>query len=202
MDSIVPGKTKKGGWSANRYARIREGLLEDFLKNVGEVASKEFLGKKGLKGIIIAGPGPIKESFLEGGYLNYEVKKHVLGMVNTSYTGEYGLKEAVQRSEDLISQASAIKENKLLERYFTELAKDGLAIHGPATLKLLRQGVVDILLIAESYFKEHEKGMDSLLKEAEAMGTKVEMISSDSEKGTQLTALGGIGGILRYKVSA
>jgi peptide chain release factor subunit 1 len=200
MDSIVPGKTKKGGWSANRYARIREGLLEDFLKNVGEAASKEFLGRKDLKGVIIGGPGPIKEDFLEGDYLNYEVKKMVLGTVNTSYTGEYGLKEVVARSGELISQASAIKENKLLERFFSELAKEGLAVHGEETLKLLRQGIVDILLISESFFREREKEMDSILKDAESMGTKVEIISSDSPKGSQLKELGGIGGLLRYKI--
>lgn len=200
MESIVPGKTKKGGWSANRYARIREGLLEDFLKKVGETASQEFLGRKDLKGIIVGGPGPIKDDFLDAEYLNYEVKKQVLGTVNTSYTGEYGLKEMIERSEDLIAQASAVKENKLLERYFTELAKDtGLAVYGEKTLEMLRQGVVDILLISESYMKENEARMDALLKDAESMGTRVEMISSDSPRGGQLRELGGIGAILRYK---
>jgi peptide chain release factor subunit 1 len=42
MDSLVPGKTKAGGWSQARYARVREGLLNDFLKKVGEVASSKF----------------------------------------------------------------------------------------------------------------------------------------------------------------
>lgn len=203
MESIVPGKTKKGGWSQARYARIREGLLNDFLKNVGSLASQEFLGRKELKGVIVGGPGPIKENFLEGEYLNYEVKKQVLGTVNTSYTGEYGLKEMVQRSEDVISEATAIKESKLLERFFTELAKDtGLAVYGEKTLKFLKQGAVDILLISESYFKEHEEGIEALLKEAENRGTRVEIISTDSPKGIQLKELRGIGGILRYKASS
>lgn len=201
MESIVPGKTKKGGWSANRYARIREGLLEDFLKNVGESTNKEFMALKNLKGVIIGGPGPIKENFADGEYLNYQVKKQILGTVDTSYTGEYGLKETVERGEKVIADASAIKEAKLLERFFTDLAKDtGLAVYGERTLELLHKGVVDILLISDRYFKEHEGEMETLLKESESMGTQVEIVSPESQRGSQLQELGGIGGILRYKV--
>ncbi len=203
MESIVPGKTKKGGWSSNRFARIREGLLEDFLKSVGEAANKEFLGMKDLKGIIVGGPGPIKEDFLEGEHLNYQVKKHVLGTVSTSYTGDNGLKETVERSDSLISEASAVKESQLLERFFTELAKDtGLAVYGEErTLGLLKKGVVDILLVSESYFSENESGMESVLRDAEDMGTSVEVISKDSAKGAQFKELGGLGGLLRYSVT-
>lgn len=197
MDSIVPGKTRKGGWSANRYARIREGLLEDFLKHVGEIASKEFLNRKDLKGVIVGGPGPIKEDFLEGGYLNYEIKKIVLGTVNTSYTGEYGLKEMVERSEPLISEASAVKENKLMERFFTELAKDALAVRGEeAVLRLLDQGAVEIVLISENF---DPIKTERILEHAESMGSKVELISTESPRGGQLKELGGIGAILRYR---
>jgi len=199
MESIVPGKTKKGGWSQARFARIREGLLNDFLKKVGEAASQEFKSVKNLKGIIIGGPGPIKEEFADKEFLNYEVKKKVLGVVSTSYTGKVGLNEMVGRSEDVIANASAIQEAKLLERFFTELATDGLAVYGKETLKLLRKGIVDTLLISEDYLKRNEKEVDNLLKEAESMSTKVEIISTDSQRGAQLVELGGLGGILRYK---
>ncbi|MBL7160487.1 MAG: peptide chain release factor 1 [Candidatus Aenigmarchaeota archaeon] len=199
MESIVPGKTKKGGWSASRFARVREGLLEDFLKNVGAAASTEFQKMK-LMGVIIGGPGPIKDNFLEGGYLNYQVKKQVLGTVNTSYTGEYGLKEMVERSKDIISEASAIKESILLERFFTELAKDtGLGVYGKVSFKLLKKGIVDIFLVTDDYFNKNEKEMEEVLSEAENMGSKVEIISQHSPKGGQLQELGGVGAILRYK---
>jgi peptide chain release factor subunit 1 len=152
MESIVPGKTKKGGWSSNRFARVREGLLEDFLKNVGDIASKEFRERK-LKGVIIGGPGPIKEQFYSGEHLHYEVKKKVLGLINTSYTGEYGLNEMIDRADDVISEASAVKEKNLLERFFTELGKDsGLAVYGlEETMKALKNGIVEIILISESF---------------------------------------------------
>ncbi|MBI4021699.1 MAG: peptide chain release factor aRF-1 [Candidatus Aenigmarchaeota archaeon] len=201
QESIVPGKTKKGGWSANRYARIREGLLEDFLKKAGESLTEEFKDRKGVVGIIIGGPGPIKEEFADKDYLNYEIKKKVLGVVGTSYTGEIGLKEMIERSRELIAKAQAVKEADLLEKYFTELATDGLAVYGQEqTLRFLRMGNMDTLLLSEAYLRDNDAKVEQLIKEAESMGTKVELISTDSPRGQQLRELGGIGGLIRYKM--
>jgi peptide chain release factor subunit 1 len=153
MESLVPGKTKAGGWSQARYARVREGLLNDFLKNVGEIASQKFKEYKDLKGVIIGGPGPIKEQFMEGKFLNYDIKKRILGIVNTAYTREYGLNEMINLSDDLISQASIIKEKKILDRFFDELGKDsGLAEYGLENVtKALKAGNVDLILISEAF---------------------------------------------------
>src|SRR4030042_348604 len=153
MDSIVPGKTKAGGWSANRYARIREGLLHDFLKKVGEIATTQFKQLPDLLGVIIAGPGPIKDEFAEGDFLEYTIKGKILGTVNTAYTGEYGLKEAVERSEGLIIEASVIKEKRILDRFFAELEKDsGLAVYGFfETANALKEGNIELLLISEAF---------------------------------------------------
>jgi peptide chain release factor subunit 1 len=151
MDSLVPGKTKAGGWSQARYARVREGLLNDFLKKVGEIASSKLRDYNDLIGVIVGGPGPIKEQFVEGDFLHYEIKKKVLGIVNTSYTGEYGLRETVDRSEEIISEASAVKERKILERFFDEFGKDsGLAVYGfREVLQALEEGNLEMLIISE-----------------------------------------------------
>ncbi len=153
MESVVPGKTKAGGWSQARYARVREGLLNDFLKKVGEVASSEFKDNKDILGIVIGGPGPIKEQFADGDFIHYEVKKKVVGIVNTSYTGEYGLREAVDRAEDLISEASVMKEKRVLERFFDEFGKDsGLAVYGfKEVTDAMKQGNLEILILSESF---------------------------------------------------
>ena len=42
VDSLVPGKTTKGGWSQQRYARIREEAKLEHLKKTGEEASEIF----------------------------------------------------------------------------------------------------------------------------------------------------------------
>ncbi len=239
LHSLVPGKTKAGGWSQARYARIREGLLHDFMKKTGSIATEIFSQEKDLKGIIIGGPGPTKEEFAKGDFLRYDLKKKVIGIVNTSYTGEYGLREMVNRAEDIIADASIIKEKKILERFFTELYKDsGFAVYGFfETIDALRNGNLELLLISENFdwvkakFKcscgeeferivnkkkiedqkcpkcggkpeiaeEHDL-MEKIMKLAEDMGTQVEVISQGIGMGEQFKELGGIGGILRYKM--
>jgi len=236
MDSIVPGKTKKGGQSSSRFARVRDGLLFDFLKQVGDVANHQFQHLEDLKGIIIGGPGPLKERMANEDFLLTEVKSKVLGVVDTSYSGEYGLKEVMERSEDILAQASIMKEKKLLDRFFDEMGKDtGLAVYGiRETLQALEGGNVGTLLISEEfdwmkatqkcacgYTKEkiarhgqrekcpkcdadlqtEEKDMlEDLEKLAEQTSASVEMVSTGTPRGVQLKELGGIGGILRFRV--
>jgi peptide chain release factor subunit 1 len=153
LDSLVPGKTSKGGWSQRRYARIREEAIHEHLKKTGEIASNILLQEKDLKGILVGGPGPLKEKFKEGDFLDYRLKKKVLGLVDTSYTGVQGLQELIQRGESLIREASAVKERRLMEEFFGHLKKDdGLVVYGLEEVKqALDYGAVKTLLISEEY---------------------------------------------------
>ena len=152
FESFVPSKTVKGGFSQMRYQRIREQALHEFLKKVGEEASNLFLKEEKIEGVIIGGPGPIKEKFFKEKFLHYKIQEKVLGVKDTSYTDEYGLEELVKRSEDILEQLEVMKERKILTKFFTELKKDGLATYGfENTLKALRLGALDSLLISEDY---------------------------------------------------
>ena len=151
IDSLVPGKTSKGGWSQARYARVREGLLNDHFKEVGEIATAKFKELKDLKGVIIAGPGPTKNEFADGKFLGYEIQNKVLGIVDISYTGDTGFREALQRSEDILKEASVFREKKILDRFFEELAKGGLAVYGlKEVITTLEGGNVDTLILIDS----------------------------------------------------
>lgn len=149
VESFVPSKTIKGGMSQRRYDRIREDAINSFLKKVGEIASKIFLEADKLEGVVIGGPGPIKERFADGDYLHYQIKKKVLGVKDTSYTDEYGLEELVKRSEDLLRKASVMKEKKLLERFFKNLGSENVIYGLKNTLNSLKMGAVEKLLISE-----------------------------------------------------
>ncbi|MBO8174833.1 MAG: peptide chain release factor aRF-1 [Thermococcus sp.] len=162
LTSNVPGKTRAGGQSARRYERIREQETHEFMKRIGEHANKAFLPllEKGeLKGIIIGGPGPTKEEFIEGDYLHHELRKKIIGVVDISYHGEYGLRELVEKASDILSEHEAIKEKKLVQDFFRHLVKDtGLITYGEKEVrKALELGAVDILLISEGYDKVRVK---------------------------------------------
>ncbi len=147
--SMVPGKTRAGGQSAARYGRVRQGLLKTFVRDTAEDASKIFKREDKLKGIIVSGPGPVKEQLMDE--LPQKTKDNVLGVVDTSYTGEVGLQESVERGEELLKDAEVTKEKKILKRFFKELQKDsGLATYGiKETLRLLQLSAVETLILSE-----------------------------------------------------
>lgn len=162
LTSNVPGKTRAGGQSARRYERIREQETHEFMKRIGEHANKALLPllEKGeLKGIIVGGPGPTKEEFIEGDYLHHELRKKIIGVVDISYHGEYGLRELVEKASDILSEHEAIKEKKLIQDFFKHLVKDtGMITYGEKEVRrALELGAVDILLISEGYDKVRVK---------------------------------------------
>ena len=156
LTSNVPGKTRAGGQSARRYERIREQETHEFMKRIAEHANKAFLPllEKGeLKGIIIGGPGPTKEDFIEKEYLHHELRKKIIGVVDISYSGEYGLKELVEKASDILKDHEAIKERHLIQEFFRHLVKDtGMITYGEKEVRqALELGAVDKLLISEGY---------------------------------------------------
>jgi len=197
LDSTVPSKTVKGGMSQGRYDRLREDAINEFLTKVGDSASEIFLQHPEIKGIIIGGPGPIKERFVKDEYLNYQVQKKILGVKDIGYTGEYGLEELAKRSEDLLQQTALVKERDLLTKFFTEIQKDGLVVYGKEnTKKALEAGTVSVLLISENL---DQIMTEEFVEKAESFGTKIEFISQETNEGKQFEKLGGVGGMLRYK---
>jgi stalled ribosome rescue protein Dom34 len=138
--------------SQRRYDRIREDAINEFLTKVGEIASKLFLEQKDLKGVIIGGPGYVKELLLKEDYLHYQIKNKILGIKDTSYTGEYGLEELVNRSEDLLREASIAKEKVLLNKFFIEIQKSGKVSYKFEEIEnALNIGAVDTLLISDAF---------------------------------------------------
>ncbi len=151
MESIVPGKTRAGGQSSARFSRVREGLLNDWFKQVGEANNKIFEQHTEIIGIIVGGPGPIKDMFLKEDYMHEKIRHKVIGTVDTSYTGEFGLHETIERGSELLKEAAVVKEKKLLQKFFEELQKPhGLAVHGlERVMESIEAGTVDTVVVTD-----------------------------------------------------
>ncbi|MEM3030541.1 MAG: peptide chain release factor aRF-1 [Candidatus Micrarchaeia archaeon] len=138
----------KGGQSARRYQRIIEEEIETYYKRVGESMDEAFLGVQNLKGIIVGGPGPAKDSFLKARPFNYQLK--ILGVVDTGYTDEYGLREVLEKSGEIIAEQELIKEKALLDRFMKEVTGEGLATYGEKEVReALQSGKAELLLVSE-----------------------------------------------------
>jgi len=198
--SQVPGKYKAGGQSAARFARLREGAIKEHLKKVGEYMKEQFLKKEGLKGIILGGPGPSKYDFAEGNFITNEVKKKIIGIRDLSYTGEFGLQELVDKSQDLLAKEDIAHEKKIMDEFFNLLAKNpGKVSYGEKeVMDNLKNGAVDTLLLSEAV---DEKLIEKFEEAAEEVSSNIRIISVETREGVQLRDMGKIAAILRYEVS-
>lgn len=201
FNSMVPGKTTKGGQSAARYGRIRENMAKEFFKKIAEQVKQEFFDMGGnLKGILVGGPGPAKEDFLKEGQLVTALYNKIVGVKDIGYADEHGLELLVEGSRDLLAEQEITKEQEIMERFFNMLGKekDKTAYGIEEVEKALKYGAVEILLLSKKLKKTDIKDFE---KKAKETGVDVKLISMDTEEGVQFWNLGGIGGILRFKVA-
>jgi len=148
--SGVPGKSRAGGQSALRFERVREKAAEEFFKRVGEKVNLAYVGVDHFKGLIVGGPGLTKHQFLEIADIDHRIKDKILGTVDTSYTDESGIKEVLDKSEDLLRDASIVQERKLVNKFFEDLAKNGLGIYGfKDIMDALNLGKVSEILVSD-----------------------------------------------------
>lgn len=149
--SLVPGKQKKGGQSAQRFARLRREAIDKFYQDVAELANEVFVPKQeDLDGVLVGGPSPTKEEFLDGDYLHHELRKRLVGKFDVSYTDESGLYELVDNAQEALSDLEVMEDKRLMERFFDELRQGELATYGEDVVRRnLEAGAVDTLLLSE-----------------------------------------------------
>jgi len=150
-ESLVPGKQRKGGQSAQRFARLRLEAIDNFYQEVAGMADDLFVDKRHeMDGILVGGPSPTKEEFLDGDYLHHELGDLVLGKFDVSYTDESGLHDLVDAAQDVLDEHEMLQDKKLMERFFEELHDGNLATYGfGPTRENLVMGAVETLLLSE-----------------------------------------------------
>ena len=133
-------------------------------------------------------------------------RDRIIGTVDTSYTGEHGLHETIERGEDLLKEADVVREKQILQKFFTELQKPhGLVAYGlNEVLNALKAGAVDMLIVSENIdsVTGRENFLEELEEEVKNYGTNLEVVSADTREGMQFEELGGIGAILRYNLTS
>lgn len=153
-------KHRKGGQSSVRFARLREEVVARFLKRVADDMKQFFIedDRIELKGVILGGPGQIKDQVVE--YFDNRLKAKVVGIKDLGYGGDRsGINELVAETEDILEGVVLIEEKRLVQQFLDALTV-GKANYGEKEVrKNLQMGAVEILLVS--------KGIDLIRIEAE-----------------------------------
>jgi peptide chain release factor subunit 1 len=199
MTSGIPSKVRAGGQSSQRFHRITEGLTRDFYNRIAEQMKEIFFDMKKLKGILVGGPIPTKDEFLDGDHMVTKLREKVIGVKDIGDSNESGLKELVVKSQDTLANQEVIKEKKLMENFFDTLGRkpDMSTLGLENTKQALQYGASQTVFVSTKISKEDSK---EIKKMALNIGSNFEIISTETEEGEQFFNLGGIGSILRFKI--
>ena len=154
--SLVPGKQRKGGQSAQRFARLRLEAIDNFYQEVAGMANELFVPERHeMDGILVGGPSPTKDEFLDGDYLHHELGDLVLGKFDVAYTDESGLYDLVDAAGEVLAEHEILQDKQVMEEFFEELHDGDRATYGfDQTRQNLMMGAVDRLLISEDLRKD------------------------------------------------
>jgi len=149
--SGVAGKHRQGGQSAKRFQKLREMELTYFFNRVADITKEYFIDIYPIKGLIISGPGPTKEEFINNNYLEYRLQDMILSTIDASYSGSEGIREAFAKSGEILSDYRMVEEKKMVEELFKHInTNTGLGAYGmKEVINYLKNNVADKIVITD-----------------------------------------------------
>jgi peptide chain release factor subunit 1 len=122
-----------------------------------------------------------------------------MGKIDMGDSSESGLRELVERAQNLLADHERLQEKKDVESLFRVLGEDPkkAALGEKESRKALEMGAVAVLYLSS---KTPKSTIKELSKMAENTGSEIKIISTDTPEGEQFFNMGGIGCVLRFKI--
>lgn len=155
-------KHRAGGQSAARFQRLHEEAIHRFLVRIANYAKDAFIDDVGknekiaVKGILIGGPGPTKNKFFSGDFLDPRLKELVLKVVDIGYSAnKEGVRELIERAQDTLTGVRYLEEKQIVQQFLDHVYRDtGLASYGEKEIsEAIELGAVDTLLLSRDLNK-------------------------------------------------
>ena len=186
--SGVAGKHRQGGQSAKRFQKLREMELTYYFNRLATITREYFIDIYPIKGLVISGPGPTKEEFINNNYLEYRLQNMIIATIDASYSGSEGIREAFVKSSDILSNFRMVEEKQIVEKLFNEINNNtGLGIYGlDDIINHLKNNIVNKIIITdntelyriESKCKKCEHIQEKIVERIKVISTKTELQNS------------------------
>lgn len=219
IENVKTKHTSVGGWSQSRYQRHEENYHLHHAKEVVE-ALERTLREDQIEHVILAGDEAVVIPLLKE-QMSKELLEKVIDTISLGIdTPEH---ELLEETLTAFSRHDSLTDMQQVERLLGEFRGDNLAVAGvPDTLAALSNGQVEEMLIvaaADSLkFDEEEVrkvlkvyGADDIPETLDARAVADELIRRANQMSaarttfvedvTRLEQLGGVGALLRYRVS-
>ena len=183
--SGVAGKHRQGGQSAKRFQKLREMELTYYFNRLATITREYFIDIYPIKGLVISGPGPTKEEFINNNYLEYRLQNMIIATIDASYSGSEGIREAFAKSSDILSNFRMVEEKQIVEKLFNEINNNtGLGIYGlDDIINHLKNNIVNKIIITdntelyriESKCKRCEHTQEKIIERIKVISAKTEL---------------------------
>ncbi|QSG11820.1 Release factor eRF1 [Halapricum desulfuricans] len=195
--ATIAGPTGKG-----EYARSRSELFEELTA---------VLSRLDVDAIVLAGPGFTKQDALDHIEENAPELAESITTVDTSAVGDRGVHEVLKRGavEDIQQETRIAAEAELIDELTERIATDEPVAYGPDEVaEAADYGAIEHLLVLDEHLRAERSGesqwdldADRIIETTEQKGGDVTIFSSEFDPGQQLSNLGGIAALLRYRIS-
>ena len=183
------------------YSRPREELFAD----LGEA-----LSHLDADAVILAGPGFTKRDARDYIAEEYRDLDDRISTVDTSAAGDRGVHEVLKRGavDEVQKETRIAKEANLIDELTENIAQGAKATYGPEDVAEAAEfGAVETLLVVDDRLRTERQGdgdwgidVNEVIESVERQGGDVVVFSADFAPGEQLSNLGGIAAILRYRL--
>ncbi len=183
--------------------RGRAERKEEFYSDTAK-AAEELLRRENVSAVIVGGAGFEKENFFK--YLREKHPEAAAKAVleNTGAHGRNGVQEVLKRSkvQGIVEGIASARDLQLMEEVLKEIGKDsGLVAYGPKDVEeAAHAGAVQKLLVCDDFFLRNRRKAGELMDSVNTARGDVHLLNHDGEAGRQLSSLGGIAALLRYKM--
>ncbi len=161
--------------------------------------------------VILAGPGFTKNDARD--YIDAEFPDVLesASVVDTSAAGDRGVHEVLKRGavDEVQKETRISREADLIDRLTENIAQGAKATYGPEDVAEAAEfGAVETLLVVDERLRTERQGegdwsidVNDVIESVERQGGDVVVFSSEFAPGEQLSNLGGIAAILRYRLT-
>lgn len=192
----------------------KKGVEDKSLKEkefYGQIISvlEEYSQRYGIEFIVLASPAFWKDDLMKVLKQKNAALASKITLATCNAFGRNAINEVLKRPEvkSVLKQERVVKETSLVEELLTEISKNNLAVYGlEHTKNAAEAGAIKILLVTDKLIRElREKNeyerLDYIMRLVDQTNGDIFIISEEHDAGKKLHGLGGIGCILRYKLS-
>ena len=168
------------------------------------------LGRLETQAVILAWPGFTKQDALDYFEENYPDVASAVTTVDTSGIGDRGVHEVLKRGavERVREETRMAREAEVIDDLTARIEEGAKATYGPdATMEAAEFGAVETLLLLDERLRAERQGdgdwgidADELVTTVERQGGDVTVFSAEFQPGQQLSNLGGVAALLRYRL--